>query len=916
MTQIKEIIGKSMVEAFRLDASKGPFYFKCCTEQQHRISLPATFYCSVQTTKEQKKKVLQQTASPLLTFTEGAESRRDLAAWKKVPETAMVTVTATVTIKNRKHSENEMMSMMLQRFEAFDKTTSGRGMVMQLVSTEVDPRTMEPKVSKNAVLECMKDVKVGNPRTTYKVEFEIDSGFGLPGAITVLNKYEKELFLEDIVIEGIFHFPCNSWVQPEKLHPEKRIFFTNKVHLPWETPAGLRELRKEELRQTRGDGKGVRKYGNRIYDYDVYNDLGNADKTRQDHLRPIFGGHQYPYPRRCRTGRPPSVYADQKVETPVNAFNETYVPRDEVFDEIRIQALDVERTKGITRNLIPFFKTCVTKCGTFMQFSDVTNIYNGKTAQEWKCQDASNKIQDSLDEYFKFNTPNIIRGNNNGTCIRDEELGRQTLAGINPLSIKRLETFPPKSDLDPSLYGPQDSAIKDEHILPFLHGISVKEALEEKKLFILDYHDAYIPFLKGINAQEDRKAYATRTIFFLTRLGTLKPIAIELSLPQGYPNHLSKQVLTPPEDSNSYWLWQLGKAHVCSNDSGVHQLVQHWLRTHACMEPFIIAAHRQLNVMHPIFKLLKPHMKDTLQINALAREALINAGGIIESDFSCGKFCNHIVSAAYKDWWRFDMEALPNDLIRRGLAEPDQTKPYGLKLLIEDYPYANDGLPIWFAIEKWVRTYVTYYYRDGLMVQSDNELQAWYSEAINVGHADHKLASWWPKLSTPSELISVLTTLIWIASAQHSAVNFGQYPYGGYVPMRPPLMKRLLPKQDDPEYKEFMEDPEGYILSSMPDLFQTTKFLAVVNILSQHSTEEEYLGQRKDLSDWSDDHEIIEAFYRFSMELKRIEKEIEKRNKDPSLRNRCGPGIAPYELLMASSGPGATCRGVSNSISI
>lgn len=99
--------------------------------------------------------------------------------------------------------------------------------------------------------------------------------------------------------------------------------------------------------------------------------------------------------------------------------------------------------------------------------------------------------------------------------------------------------------------------------------------MQEKKLFILDYHDAYIPFLEGINAQ-DTKAYATRTIFFLTRLGTLKPIAIELSLPQGYPNHLSKQVLTPPEDSNSYWLWQLGKAHVCSNDSGVHQLVQHW----------------------------------------------------------------------------------------------------------------------------------------------------------------------------------------------------------------------------------------------------------------------------------------------------------------------------------------------------
>lgn len=89
------------------------------------------------------------------------------------------------------------------------------------------------------------------------------------------------------------------------------------------------------------------------------------------------------------------------------------------------------------------------------------------------------------------------------------------------------------------------------------------------------------------------------------------------------------------------------------------------LRTHACMEPFIIAAHRQLSVMHPVFKLLKPHLKYTLQINALAREALINEGGIIESDFSPAKYSTEIISAAYRDWWRFDMEALPADLVRR-----------------------------------------------------------------------------------------------------------------------------------------------------------------------------------------------------------------------------------------------------------
>lgn len=86
------------------------------------------------------------------------------------------------------------------------------------------------------------------------------------------------------------------------------------------------------------------------------------------------------------------------------------------------------------------------------------------------------------------------------------------------------------------------------------------------------------------------------------------------------------------------------------------------------MEPFIIATHRQLSAMHPmipIYKLLKPHMRYTMKINALARQFLINAEGIIESTFTAGKHSMEISCAAYQDWWRFDLEGLPADLIRR-----------------------------------------------------------------------------------------------------------------------------------------------------------------------------------------------------------------------------------------------------------
>ncbi|GJY98477.1 lipoxygenase 3, chloroplastic-like protein [Tanacetum coccineum] len=165
--------------------------------------------------------------------------------------------------------------------------------------------------------------------------------------------------------------------------------------------------------------------------------------------------------------------------------------------------------------------------------------------------------------------------------------------------------FPPVSKLDPLMYGPPESDLKEEHIISHLNGMYVQH------LFILDYHDSYLPFLERINAQEDRKAYGTRTVFFSISMGTLKPIAIELSLPPNDSNIPLKQVLTPPIDATTNWLWQLAKAHVCSNDAGVHQLIHHWLRVHAW------------------------------------------------------KYSTKMACAAYRDWWRFDLEGLPKDLIRR-----------------------------------------------------------------------------------------------------------------------------------------------------------------------------------------------------------------------------------------------------------
>ncbi|KAL9304273.1 hypothetical protein ACSQ67_021536 [Phaseolus vulgaris] len=832
-------------------------------------------------------------------------------------------VRAVITVRNK--IKEDFKETIVKHIDALTDRI-GRNVVFELVSTEIDPKTKAAKKSNEAVLkDWSKKSNLKVERVNYTAEFIVDSNFGEPGAITVTNKHQKELFLESITIEGFangpVHFPCNSWVQARKDHPGKRIFFSNKPYLPGDTPAGLRLLREKELKNLRGDGKGVRNLSDRIYDYDIYNDLGNPDKGIEYARQNLGGSDMYPYPRRCRTGREPSdtdMYAESRVEKPLPM----YVPRDERFEESKQNTFTVKRLKAVLHNLIPGLKASLSASNQdFNEFSDVDGLYSEGLLIKLGLQDDMlkkipfvSKIQESSQGLLKYDTPKII-SKDKFAWLRDDEFARQAIAGVNPVSIEKLKVFPPVSKLDPQIYGPQESALKEEHILTQLNGMTVQEAINENKLFIVDYHDIYLPFLEGINALDGRKSYATRTIFFSTPRGTLKPVAIELSLPFAGPSSRSKRVVTPPVDATTNWMWMLAKAHVCSNDAGVHQLVNHWLRTHANLEPFILAAHRQLSAMHPIYKLLDPHMRYTLEINALARQSLINADGIIENCFTPGRYAMEISSAAYKNFWRFDMDSLPADLIRRGMAVPDPTQPHGLKLTLEDYPYAADGILIWSAIEDWVRTYVNHYYPHSSLICNDKELQAWYSESINVGHADLRHESWWPTLNNSEDLVSILSILIWNASAQHAALNFGQYPYGGYVPNRPPLTRRLIPEEGDPEYASFLADPQKYYLNALPSLLQATKFMAVVDTLSTHSPDEEYLGDRQQPSIWSGDAEIIEAFYDFSAKIRQIEKVIDSRNLDKTLRNRCGAGVLPYELLAPSSESGVTCRGVPNSVS-
>jgi len=102
------------------------------------------------------------------------------------------------------------------------------------------------------------------------------------------------------------------------------------------------------------------------------------------------------------------------------------------------------------------------------------------------------------------------------------------------------------------------------------------QVIEKKRLFILDYHDAFLPYVNRVREQEGTTLYGSRTLLFLADDGMLRPLAIELTRPPYDGKPQWKQVFTPSGDFTSNWLWRFAKAHVLAHDAGYHQLISHW----------------------------------------------------------------------------------------------------------------------------------------------------------------------------------------------------------------------------------------------------------------------------------------------------------------------------------------------------
>ena len=103
--------------------------------------------------------------------------------------------------------------------------------------------------------------------------------------------------------------------------------------------------------------------------------------------------------------------------------------------------------------------------------------------------------------------------------------------------------------------------------------------------------------------------------------------------------------------------------------------------------------------------------------------------------------------------------------------------------------------------------------------------------------------------------------------------------------------------------------------------FQAVVGISLLEILSSHSSDEVYLGQR-DTKEWTSDAKAQEAFKRFGARLIEIEKCVEAMNKDPRYKNRYSEAQFPYTLLFPNASDnkgdntGVIANGIPNSFSI
>ncbi|CAK6437761.1 unnamed protein product [Pipistrellus nathusii] len=431
----------------------------------------------------------------------------------------------------------------------------------------------------------------------------------------------------------------------------------------------------------------------------------------------------------------------------------------------------------------------------------------------------------------------------------DELFGYQFLNGTNPMLLRRSPSLPSRL------------------VLP--SGMEELQAQLEKELQNGSLFEADFILLYGIlgNVIQGEKQYLAVPLVMLKMepSGKLLPMVIQIQPP-------SPSCPTPPLflPSDPPLAWLLAKMWVRSSDSQLHELQYHLLSTHLLGEVIAVATMRCLPGLHPVFKLLIPHTRYTLDINTRARNELISEGGLFDKGWSTGGG-GHIQV----------LRRAMAKLTYRSLCPPDDLADRGL-LGIPSALYAHDALRLWEIIARYVEGIVHIFYHGDDIMRGDPELQAWCQEITEVGLCQAQDRGFPVSFQSRAQLCHFLTMCIFTCSAQHAAVNTGQFDWYAWVPNAPSSM-RMPP----PTTKE--DITIDTVMGSLPNVWQTSLQMLATWLVSRSSLDMVPLGHHKE--EYFSGPESKAVLRQFQADLDNLEKEIVARNEQLDL---------PYEYLKPS----------------
>lgn len=429
----------------------------------------------------------------------------------------------------------------------------------------------------------------------------------------------------------------------------------------------------------------------------------------------------------------------------------------------------------------------------------------------------------------------------------DETFAWMRVAGWNPLVIERISALPANFSVTEDMFG---QAMNDGFD-------SLEHAAREGRLYLANY-SMLSNVVNGSFPVGPKYCFAPLALFALPR-GTgkrrLRPIAIQCGQdPRDYRTY------TPADGE----LWRKAKLIVSCADANHHELVSHLGRTHLLIEPIVIATHRVLGEDHPIGRLLMPHFEGTLSINDEAQSKLIRKGFAVDRLMAGTIEASRTIAVEALSIPYFNEGFLPKALAARGVLDEDL-----------DYPYRDDALLVWSAIERWVTAYVGHHYASDTQVSGDQQLCRWATEIVArdggrlLGFGEDGKG----KLTTTWYLIKALTMIIFTSSAQHAAVNFAQADLMTFTPAVPLSTYRGAPLSK----AESENNPTLDMLAPMDMAMLQVEFLSLLG--GVYHTK---LGAYPTF--WFRDVALHHALEQFQKELVDIGKVIEERN-----RTRLGP---------------------------